>query len=104
MVYCNMSEALALYVKRGLVPHADGEFSRYDAFDVKLRSDEDKLMADIKRVFKNHVCRWGSGVIVFDKGAKAIAEYYLNERYLDGIVDVRFEPERKGNGYYIRLC
>jgi hypothetical protein len=101
---CNMTEALALYISHSLVPHADGEFSLYDAFEVKLRSDEDELKRNIKRVFGNHVCGWNGGVIVFDKGAKAIARYYLNERYLDGIVDVRFEPERKGNGYLIRLC
>ena len=103
MVYCNMSEALALYISHSLVPHADGEFSRYDAFDAKAYADQNNLMADIKRVFKNHVCSWGSGVIVFDKGAKAIAKYYLNERYLNGDVDVRFKPERKGNGYYIQM-
>jgi hypothetical protein len=103
MIYCNMTEALALYLAHCLVPEADGPFTRYSAFDVKADADQYKLMADIKRVFGNHVYRWGSGVVVCDKGAKNIAQYYLNERYLNGDVDVRFEPERKGNGYYIRL-
>ncbi len=104
MIYCNMSEALALYVKRSLVPKAEGLFSRYDAFEAKLESDQTKLKNDIRRIFKNRTICWSSGVIVFGKGAKNIAKYYLNERYLDGYVDVRFGPERKGNGYYIRLC
>ena len=104
MIYCNMSEALALYVKHSLVPKADGDFSRYDAFEAKLDCDQAKLKKDIERVFGNRAYDWGSGVIVFGKGAKTIAKYYLNERYLNGDVDIRFDPERKGNGYYIQLC
>ena len=104
MIYCNMSEALALYVRHSVVPKADGDFSLYDAFGKKLDDDMYKLASDIRRIFKNQAQHWGSGVIVFGKGAKNIAKYYLNERYLDGIVDARFEPERKGGGYYIQMC
>ena len=103
MIYCNMSEALALWRRQGH-PDVGGEYSLYDAFDKKLDDDMYKLASDIRRIFKNQAQHWGSGVIVFGKGAKTIAKYYLNERYLNGDVDIRFEPERKGNGYYIQLC
>ena len=103
MIYCNMSEALALWQRQGR-PDVGGEYSLYDAFGKKLDDDMYKLASDIRRIFKNQAQHWGSGVIVFGKGAKIVAKYYLNERYLNGDVDVRFEPERKGNGYYIQLC
>jgi len=102
-VYCNMSEALELW-RQATKPDVGGEYSIHDAFVVKLDDDAYKLASDVRRIFKNRAQCWGSGVIVFGKGAKCTARYYLNERYLNGDVDVRFEPERKGNGYYIQMC
>jgi hypothetical protein len=103
MIYCNMSEALKLWLN-AVKPDIGGEWSLYDAFCVKMDHAQYELAANIKRVFRNDVRRRFSGVVVYGGGAKSIARHYARERYLDGLVDEIFEPERKGNGYYIPLC
>ena len=104
MIYCNMSEALLAW---HLPQKCGGPYSEYDALERKAEDDARKVVAHIKRVFKSNRAQCYSvgfaSVVVFGKGAKSIAQYYLRERYLDGDVDILLAPVRIGNAYQIRL-